>query len=250
VEDNHVNQMVAVGMLEHLGYTAEVAGNGLEALAALDRRPFAAVIMDCRMPEMDGYDATRAIRAREDGRGRIPVIAMTASAVKGERERCLAAGMDDFVSKPVHAQSLAAILERWVGDSGLDAGEPADETTQGPSLVLDESHLETFRSLGPGGTELLERAVTSFLESSRNDLVRISEAIAAASAEKLVHVAHSLRGGALMLGAPRLAAVCDELEVLGAARDLGPAAAVLERLSVELELASSALRVFQADQRA
>jgi HPt (histidine-containing phosphotransfer) domain-containing protein len=158
--------------------------------------------------------------------------------------------MDDFVSKPVNARSLAAILERWVGGSGLDAGEPADETTQGPSLVLDPSHLESFLGLGPGGTELLERTVTSFLASSRNDLVLISEAVAAGSAEEVVHAAHSLKGGALMLGATRLAAVCDELEVLGAARDLGPAPVVLARLSVELELASSALRVVQADQRA
>jgi two-component system, sensor histidine kinase and response regulator len=250
VEDNHVNQMVAVGMLEHLGYTVEVAGNGLEALAALDRRPFAAVLMDCQMPVMDGYDATRAIRAREDGHFRTPIIAMTASATEGERERCLAVGMDDFVSKPVDAGSLAASLERWVRTSGLDEGEPVVEAPPWQTGVLDESRLDMLGSLGPGGVVLLERAVLAFLETSAHDLVRISEAVAAGSAEDLVQSAHSLKGSALNLGVPRVAGGCDELELLGAARDLGPAAAAVERLSHELDLASSALRAFQAGSRA
>ena len=250
VEDHHVNQMVAVGMLEHLGYTAEVAGNGLEALAALDRRPFAAVIMDCQMPEMDGYDATRAIRAREDGLRLIPVIAMTASATAGERERCLAAGMDDFISKPIAASSLATILERWVPVLGPEEGVSSDETTQGPFGVLDRSRLEEFRSLGVRGDVLLERTVNSFLESSRGDFVRISDAVAGGSADGLVRAAHSLKGSALNLGMPRVAAVCDELELLGTARHLGPTAPALRRLSHELDLASSALRDFRDDSMA
>ncbi|MCW2764961.1 MAG: hybrid sensor histidine kinase/response regulator, partial [Nocardioides sp.] len=250
VEDNHVNQMVAVGMLELLGYTAEVAGNGLEALAALDRGPFAAVIMDCQMPEMDGYDATRAIRAREDGLRRIPVIAMTASATEGERERCLAAGMDDFVSKPIAASSLATVLERWVRAPAPEEGESADETTQVSGEVLDQSRLEEFRSMGPRGTVLLERTVSSFLETSPGDLVRISGALEAGSAEGLVHAAHALKGSALNLGMPMVAAGCDELELLGAARDLGPAVAAVGRLSRELDLAFCALRDLEADPRA
>ncbi|MDB5876507.1 MAG: hypothetical protein JWQ07_5949, partial [Ramlibacter sp.] len=249
VEDNHVNQMVAVGMLELLGYTAEVAGNGLEALAALDRGPFAAVIMDCQMPEMDGYDATRAIRAREDGLRRIPVIAMTASATEGERERCLAAGMDDFVSKPVAASSLATVLERWVRAPAPEEGESADETAQVSGEVLDQSRLEEFRSMGPRGAVLLERTVSSFLETSPGDLVRISGALEAGSAEGLVHAAHALKGSALNLGMPMVAAGCDELELLGAARDLGPAVAAVGRLSRELDLAFCALRGLQADPR-
>jgi CheY-like chemotaxis protein len=114
VEDNHVNQLVAVGILEYLGFTTEVAGNGLEALASHTRTPFSAVLMDCQMPEMDGYAATREIR-RLEGRGaRIPIIAMTAGVSEGERERCLVAGMDDYVSKPVSPQALDAALVRWV----------------------------------------------------------------------------------------------------------------------------------------
>jgi two-component system sensor histidine kinase/response regulator len=114
VEDNHVNQLVAVGILEHLGYSTEVAGNGLEALTSWSRTVFGAVLMDCQMPEMDGYDATREIRRLEGDGPRTPVIAMTAGVTEGERERCLLAGMDDYVSKPVSPSELDATLTRWL----------------------------------------------------------------------------------------------------------------------------------------
>jgi CheY-like chemotaxis protein len=114
VEDNHVNQLVAVGILEFLGYSTEVAGNGIEALASLARTPVAAVLMDCQMPEMDGYEATVELRRREGTGAHIPVIAMTAGVSDGIRERCLAAGMDDYISKPVSPTELDAALARWL----------------------------------------------------------------------------------------------------------------------------------------
>jgi signal transduction histidine kinase/CheY-like chemotaxis protein len=114
VEDSATNQMVAVGMLEHLGYTTEVAGNGLEALAAVRRSAFDAILMDCRMPEMDGYQATGEIRRLGGDVQHVPVIALTAGAIEGDMERCLAAGMNDYVAKPVSLKALDAALERWV----------------------------------------------------------------------------------------------------------------------------------------
>jgi len=113
-EDSSTNQMVAVGILEHLGFTAEVAGNGREALDALERRSYDAVLMDCQMPEMDGYDATRELRRREGDGRRTPVIAMTAGVLDDERERCTEAGMDDFVPKPVNPSTLESTLARWL----------------------------------------------------------------------------------------------------------------------------------------
>jgi CheY-like chemotaxis protein len=113
-EDNPVNQRVAVRMLERLGLGADVAADGREAVQSYARQPYAAILMDCQMPELDGFEATARIRAREEPGRHVPIIAMTASAMRGDRERCLAAGMDDYVSKPVTVESLRAVLERWL----------------------------------------------------------------------------------------------------------------------------------------
>jgi CheY-like chemotaxis protein len=114
VEDNAANLKVAVRMVEKLGYRADVAANGIEAVRVLGEVRYDAVLMDCHMPEMDGFDATRAIRRSETGGRHTPVIAMTASALSGDRERCLAAGMDDYISKPIKLHVVAAVLERWL----------------------------------------------------------------------------------------------------------------------------------------
>jgi len=113
VEDNEVNQRVAAALVERLGYVATVVGDGIAALDALDRHPYDAVLMDCQMPRMDGYEATIEIRRRE-GDHRTPIIAMTASAMASERDRCLAVGMDDHLPKPIRREVLEAALTRWV----------------------------------------------------------------------------------------------------------------------------------------
>jgi CheY-like chemotaxis protein len=121
VEDNAINQAVAVGMLARLGYHADVAADGRQAVEAVARHHYTAVLMDCQMPEMDGYEATREIRRRESGDRHVPIIAMTASATESDRDRCLAAGMDDYVPKPVRPEKMEAALQRWVADP---AGPP------------------------------------------------------------------------------------------------------------------------------
>ena len=115
VEDNAANLKVAMRMVERLGYRADEAGNGMEAVRVLDKMDYDAVLMDCQMPEMDGYEATRQIRRHEREGRHTPIIAMTASAMVGDRERCLAAGMDDYISKPIKLHVVAAVLERWLG---------------------------------------------------------------------------------------------------------------------------------------
>jgi CheY-like chemotaxis protein len=130
-EDNVINQKVAVRMLQRLGCEAEVAVNGREALAALESIPFDLILMDCQMPEMDGYQAATEIRRRESGPGRLPIIALTAHAIQGSREKCLEAGMDDYLSKPINPQTLSEMLRRWglttmeLGSEKVEAGDAA-----------------------------------------------------------------------------------------------------------------------------
>jgi CheY-like chemotaxis protein len=114
VDDSEVNQLVAMGMLSYLGYTAEIAEDGRQALALLEHRQFDAILMDVQMPVMDGYEATQEIRRLEVGGRRTPIIAMTASVTDGERQRCKAAGMDDYLGKPMDRKDVLAVLERWV----------------------------------------------------------------------------------------------------------------------------------------
>lgn len=113
-EDNAINQKLAVLQVQKLGYRVDVAANGHEAVAAVARGSYAAVLMDCQMPDLDGFGASRAIRAMEQGAQRVPIIAMTANAMQGDREACFAAGMDDYITKPARLDTLRVVLARWV----------------------------------------------------------------------------------------------------------------------------------------
>jgi PAS domain S-box-containing protein len=213
-EDNEVNQKVAVRILEKLGYRVEVAENGQEALEACARTQYDAVLMDGQMPGMDGFEATRRIREREQEAGgpRLPIVAMTASAMKGDREKCLQAGMDDYVSKPVTPEALEAALRRWVGAAAAPA-EKAAAAAPAAGGLLDEAIVASLMSVDDDGS-LMDEVVATFLKIAPVRIGAIRKA-ARSSSVQLERAAHSFLGSCGNLGCRRMADLCARLEVLG-----------------------------------
>ncbi len=211
-EDNEVNQKVAVRILEKLGYRVEVADDGREALEACARAAYDAVLMDGQMPGMDGYEATRRIREREAGGRRLPIIAMTASAMKGDREKCLEAGMDDYVSKPVTPEALEAVLRRWVRPPAAPAATKSPEAP-GADGLLDETIVSSLMSVDDDGS-LMDEVVATFLKIAPVRLGAIRKA-AKGDPAQLERAAHSFLGSCGNLGCRAMAELCARLEVLG-----------------------------------
>ena len=246
VEDHAINQEVAKGIVAKLGYGSDVAGNGIEALEALERRSYDAVLMDCHMPEMDGFEATAEIRRREAGGSHVPIIAMTAGALVEDREKCIAAGMDDYLSKPVKARELEAVLDRWLGrNEPVPDPETVTGGPEGPAGVgvLDTVQFDGLRQLaaGSGDPAFLARLVDQYVEHAGSRLAELQEAAARGDAGALRQAAHGLRGSSATMGAGRVASACAALEE-AAARGETEGTAGVEQIAFELERATASLR--------
>ena len=210
-EDNAINQKVAVRLLERLGYAADIASNGREALARLEQAPYDVVLMDVQMPEMDGLEASRAICARWPRPERPRIIAMTAEAMAGDSEKCLAAGMEDYITKPVALDRLAQALARCRPVSrGIDRG------------VLDQLRDDL-------GIEAIRDVIQTFVDTTPTTLAKLRDAVARDDTGGIRQTAHAIKGTSAILGARTLAEQCAELEQLARAGHIGDAAA---RLSV------------------
>ncbi|MEW1808958.1 response regulator [Pseudarthrobacter sp. NPDC080039] len=231
VEDNEINQLVARSMAERLGYTADIVDDGAQAVSATAETSYVAVLMDCHMPVMDGFEATRTIRRRDGNSRHLPIIAMTAGALAEDRDKCMAAGMDAYLTKPVDLTRLAELLTTWVPSTLPPNGGQA----------LDPGRLEILRSLGGGNAQgLLPEAAAAFREGIRPSLASLRQAILDQDADALTQAAHKLKGAAANIGATGAAAICDQLEREG--RDAEPPAAeLLARLKTELERVETAL---------
>jgi CheY-like chemotaxis protein len=242
VEDNAVNQQVALRMLGTLGYRADVAMNGVEALEALRRRPYDVVLMDVEMPEMDGLEAARRIHREWPGDERPRIVAMTANAMQGDREICLAAGMDDYVSKPIHADELADALSRCtprpVGapEAPPPASPPADEDG-----VLDPEALEQLCARA-GDRAFVVELVDTFVRDAPRLLETLRGALADAEAQRLRRAAHTLKSNGRLFGAARLAALCQELEAMARAGSLAGAVELVARIDAEYARVADALQ--------
>ena len=249
-EDNIVNQKVAVGQLEKLGYRADVVANGLEALDAVGRITYALVLMDCQMPEMDGLEATARIRQREEapaGR-RLPIIAMTANAMPEDREKCLQAGVDDYLAKPVKLEQLQAMLTRWISGQATPEEQPtpvsAAPRDPGEDYV-DAAVLADLRKLDIS-CGLLSTLITHFIADGPTRLAALQDALEQGDAGALARVAHELNGASGNLGVRRMRQLCIELQALGKARDLTKAGALLAQLVSEFEWVRQRLMAEQA----
>ena len=261
-DDHRVNQELALLMLERLGYRADVVANGAEAVEAYSKIPYSLIFMDCQMPEMDGYEATKEIRRREssdevggtnDGSPRtmpVPIIAMTANAMEGDRKKCLDAGMDDYISKPVKPQQLAEIMDKWLPDTGSDFSpvksekedekpEAQDEKNKELSLKnetqdgirttgneqqitskeqaflkrsspIDYAVISEWRSMG--GSDFVGRMLTQFVSDAIACVEQVVQAIEARDADAMTDAAFGLKGICRNVGAHQLAELAAKLE--------------------------------------
>jgi PAS domain S-box-containing protein len=230
-EDNAINQRVALGQLRGLGYTVDAVANGFEALQAIARAPYDIVLMDCHMPELDGYEATAAIRQREGPGKHIWIIAMTANAMAEDREQCLAAGMDDYVSKPVRLNDLQAALARARRPFAV---RPA----------IDPSGIEALRALrdeDDPGQSLLQSLVVKFTEEAPATINALRAAMDQGDPRAAALLAHGLKGASGHFGAHRLVELCGEMERAGRAGLLDPLPNLLAETNAELQRVLTAL---------
>jgi len=256
VEDNQINQMVASGILSEMGLHVDVAGNGIEALDCLrqspSREPFTLILMDCQMPEMDGYQATREIRKNSAGKrfNEIPIIAMTANAMEGDREICIAAGMDDYVSKPIEPEILNNILVKWIidpenietQDTHLTGKTSAKEKKTAPLASLNASEdggnneivwdKESALSRLMNNESLLNNLIDIFIEENSTNINAIIQAAKMRDASQLREHTHSLKGVVANLGGIELQNQLSILETLAKENDLDKALEILPNVQI------------------
>ncbi|MGH8355074.1 MAG: response regulator, partial [Pseudomonas sp.] len=245
VEDNLTNQQVAVLMLRTLGCRVDVAGNGREALRMVQAAAYDLLFMDCEMPEMDGFEAAAAIRRRGDGKAQTPIVAVTAQAMQGDRERCLKAGMNDYISKPVQLEAFAAALKRWapsrLGPAGGAMAAERRETASGLaalslagsgwSAALDVEVIGGLRDLAAATDhDFLQQILQSFLHDGVERIRAMRAALGAGEAEALRQAAHTLRGACRSVGARHMAPIAQQLEELGLSGTLVGALTLIEQL--------------------
>jgi CheY-like chemotaxis protein len=254
-DDNIINQKVALRLLQQMGYRADVAANGLEALAALDRQPYDLIFMDVMMPEMGGFEATRLIRERQEQQSQFPnyksplvIVAMTANAMQGDREKCLAAGMDDYVAKPVRLADIRKIVEHWGAADGM--GKPLHTATTGSQnataasapaqahaapapeqeVPVDMGRLLDFTDDDPDN---LRELVTLYLDQTRGQLDQLEAAVRATAPQEVRRLAHSCAGASATCGMRRLVPLLRELERQGFEGKLTNAAQLCHEATTE-----------------
>jgi len=230
VEDTLVNQVVAAKMLARCGYSARIVENGLDALAALDSEDFAAILMDCQMPKLDGYEATQEIRRREMGGARAPIIAMTANSMQGERERCLKVGMDDYLAKPLRKQQLHEALARWAvvpPIKPVGAPPPQPAAAAATTALLDETTIGDLENLD---RTMLSHLTALYFTQAAGQMAALGGAIDSGELATVGEVAHKFKGSSYTLGAARVAEILAEIEAAARNGEVGEAQELVAKL--------------------
>lgn len=239
-EDNIANQKIVVGHLEKLGYRADVVANGLEAVDAVARIQYALVLMDCQMPEMDGWEATAMIRKEERARGgqRLPIIAITADAMPGDRETCWNAGMDDYLAKPVMLEEIRVVLSRWLSEHSSLAVEKEPGSSELPRSDHESGETLALVDLPHPGDcwALLLTLIVNFLSDVKNHLTVMHEALRRGDGHALAQGAHELTRSSGTLNVRQIRQSCVELKAIGKDKDLGKAETLLSQLVTVFEL--------------
>ncbi len=228
-EDNVVNQKLALRLLEQIGYRADVAANGIEVLESVARQPYDVILMDVQMPEMDGLEASRRLNAQYPRDARPRIIAMTANAMQGDREMCLAAGMDDYLTKPIRVQELVAALGKTRARGGVEK----------TGAVLDE---QVFQELKTNvGADFIGELITAYLEDAPQLIAEMKRALTANDVDSLRRAAHTLKSNSANFGATTLTALAKELEHNAREGNLNGAREKIARVENELAQVTAAL---------
>ena len=242
VEDNRANQQVVLAMLERLGCRVVIANNGRESLQLVVREHFDLVLMDCHMPEMDGYEATAQIRKLEGDNPQLPIVAMTANVQKGEAEKCLAVGMDDYLAKPLKLNTLSATLSRWFVGVEYTMAEPPERAGVAEDSEHNAFDATVMAELREQIGEALPTMVRVFLDDIPAYIRSLKDAISVGDSKAIGDMAHGIKGGASNFGAQQLAAVCQQMEDMGRADNLTEAPELLSQLINESNMLEAQLR--------
>ncbi len=217
VDDNVINQKVVVQMLKRSDILPDVALDGSAALQMVKQQRYDLIFMDIQMPVMDGLEATRAIREYEAGRFRTPIIAVTANAMQGDRERCLESGMDDYLTKPVMLQQIQQALERWMQKESANDSEEKQKESTGAEPVIDPKRIEQI--IDVGDNDLLKELLSIYLEDLDQFVADIRSAVTEQNYQRMYECSHKLKGASSNLGIESLARSCAELEQMSKAGD-------------------------------
>ncbi|HUO06509.1 MAG TPA: response regulator [Candidatus Binataceae bacterium] len=236
-EDHPVNQQVIIKMLSRIGYSADAVANGREAIDALRSKSYDLLLMDCQMPEMDGYEAARTIRRNFSGTAPIPIVGVTAHAFEEDRRKCLNAGMNDYLRKPVMPEELAATIEKWLRNLNATANER--------SPAIDRASLDRLKDCDASGSDFLPRLIEVFIADTDNRLQAIREELSRGNSAGVAGAAHAIKGASGHFGAKRLMELCRVIEQRAHAGDIGALAPEIDRLANEIGCVRDALAPYR-----